>query len=165
MKKRYFILGIIIILLDQIVKYLMINKDIVVIENVLKFSFTKNYGMAFSIGNGIISIIISSILIILLIAFIIVKRNEINNLIPFILILAGGISNLIDRIFRGYVIDYISVFKFAIFNIADSFIVIGVLMLVFVYIKGIMNKNVKKIKKYNKKNNKKYKRIKSRKCI
>lgn len=144
MKKIYFVFGILIIILDQIVKFLMIDKNIIIIENVLKFTFTKNYGMAFSIGNGLISIIISSVLIIVLLVFIIVKRNEIKNFMPYILILSGGFSNLIDRIFRGYVIDYISVFKFAIFNIADSFVVIGILMLVFIYIKTIFSKNEEK---------------------
>ena len=140
MKKRYFILGIIIILLDQLVKSLMINKNIVVIKNVFKFSFTKNYGMAFGIGNGLLPTVISAILMILLVIFIALKRHEIKNLLPFVFILSGGISNLIDRIFRGYVIDYISAFNFPIFNIADSFIVVGVFIIIFIYIKRFINK-------------------------
>ena len=140
MKKRYFILGIIIILVDQIVKSLMINKNIIVIENVLKFTFTRNYGMAFGIGNGALPAVISGILIILLVIFIALKRHEIKNPLPFVLILSGGISNLIDRIIRGYVIDYISAFNFPIFNIADSFIVVGIFIIIFVYIKRFINK-------------------------
>ena len=49
------------------------------------------------------------------------------------MILGGGISNLIDRLFRGYVIDYIdinNIFKYPIFNLADIFIVIGVITIV-----------------------------------
>lgn len=50
-----------------------------------------------------------------------------------IMIISGGISNLIDRIFRGYVVDYIDInqiFKYPIFNIADISIVLGVILLI-----------------------------------
>ena len=57
-----------------------------------------------------------------------------NNLkIGLLLILSGGISNLIDRLFRGYVIDYLDlteVLNFPVFNIADSLIVIGAIIMI-----------------------------------
>ena len=48
----------------------------------------------------------------------------------FTMVIAGGVSNLLDRIFRGYVVDFIDVsdlFSFAIFNVADIFIVVGII--------------------------------------
>jgi len=55
----------------------------------------------------------------------------------FSLILAGGIGNLIDRIFRGYVIDYIDIskiFSYPVFNFADICIVIGVILVIIIII-------------------------------
>ena len=50
------------------------------------------------------------------------------------MILAGGIGNMIDRLFRGYVIDFIDTPFIATFNLADSFVVIGVILLSITYI-------------------------------
>lgn len=66
--------------------------------------------------------------------FIISRINEINNkeLSAMSLIIAGGIGNLIDRIFRGYVIDFIDinpVFKYPVFNIADICVVVGCIII------------------------------------
>ena len=79
-------------------------------------------------------IIINVIIIGILMKFVISKRDEINNalLIAISLIIAGGIGNLIDRIFRGYVIDFIDinpVFKYPVFNIADIFVVTGCIVI------------------------------------
>lgn len=57
------------------------------------------------------------------------------------MIISGGLSNLIDRLFRGYVVDYIDVnqiIKYPVFNIADISIVIGCLLLIgYIFIKTI----------------------------
>lgn len=71
---------------------------------------------------------------------------ELGVLISLVLILAGGISNLFDRIFREYVIDFIDInlFNFPNFNIADISITIGIFLLGILILKNINQKEDKK---------------------
>ncbi len=141
-KKILFIVFIILIsiCIDQIVKQVIIknilNSSIEIINGVLDFTYVENTGGAYGIGsNNILMFIIINVIIIgILMKFVISKRDEINNalLIAISLIIAGGIGNLIDRIFRGYVIDFIDinpVFKYPVFNIADIFVVTGCIVI------------------------------------
>ena len=147
-KSKVITIGIIILLLiilfDQVTKMILINQNITIIPNFLSFNYTQNTGVAFNIGtNNIITIIIINVIIIgLIIKFI--KDNDLNigALISLFIVLAGGISNLIDRIFRGFVIDFIDVniFNFPNFNIADICIVLGIVFLIFIIIKSTINK-------------------------
>ena len=138
------ILGICIILLDQITKVILIGKNITVIPNVLNFTYTENTGVAFGIGsNNLLFIIIVNIIVLgMIIKFIKEREEQVNFsiLISLILILSGGIGNLIDRIVRGYVIDFIdiNVFNFPNFNIADISISIGIILLIFILCKSIL---------------------------
>ena len=141
MKKKIFIftvLSFLIVLIDRVVKilvnrYISLNKVIDIIKNFIYITNVHNQGAAFSIMYGErIMLILISIVFLGLIIYYIKKHNKYN--IEFIFVVGGLIGNLIDRIIFGYVIDYIgvSIFKynFPIFNIADSFIVIGALIFV-----------------------------------
>ena len=141
-KKILLIIFIILIsiCIDQIVKQIVIknvfSSSIQIIKGVLNFTYVENTGGAYGIGsnNILIFIIINVIIIGILMKFVISKRDEINNalLIAISLIIAGGMGNLIDRIFRGYVIDFIDinpVFKYPVFNIADIFVVTGCIVI------------------------------------
>ena len=144
MKKYIPIIGIILfIIIDQILKVLC-AKDLMLIEGVLKFSNVQNTGGAFGIFNtNIIMItILNLILIALMIRFIIIRRKYMNNLvyIGLLFLIAGGISNLIDRIFRGYVVDYIDftqIIDFPVFNLADIVLVVGWFLLIIGILKDI----------------------------
>lgn len=129
-----------LIIIDQVVKFSVIkniyNSEITIINGILNLKYVENTGGAFGIGNDstIMFVIVNIIVITLITKFIISKNNEVPTyiLISLGLILAGGIGNLIDRIFRGFVIDYIDfnpLIKFSIFNIADICIVIGCIII------------------------------------
>ena len=150
----WIIITIIAILIDQVVK-VIISRELVdciisIIPNVLNLTYVKNTGAAFGIGNNSTSmfIIVNVIVIGLIVYFIFSKKEEISKaiLVSLHLIIAGGISNLIDRIIRGYVIDYIDIsqlIKYPVFNLADMLIVIGCIIIAICIIKD----NVAKKKK------------------
>ena len=138
--KLYFLsFSIFIIFIDQFTKYLMfynyksfINKDFIL----FRLDLVKNYGAAFNIlsGNRIFLSCIS-ILISILLTYLILKKNTLNSieLISYSFILGGTIGNGIDRILRGFVVDFINlnIINFPVFNIADISINIGFVFLLY----------------------------------
>ena len=126
--KLYFLsLSIFIVLIDQFTKNLMfnntklfVNKDFIL----FKLDLVKNYGAAFNIfsGSRIFLSFISIIFSILLIYFIL-SKNTLNSydLYSYSFILGGTIGNGMDRILKGFVIDFINlnIINFPVFNIAD----------------------------------------------
>ena len=138
--KLYFVsLSIFIVLIDQFTKYLMFyNKELFVNKDFLlfKLDFVKNYGAAFNILSGsrvflsLISIIFSILLI-----YLIFRKNSLNSfdLYSYSFILGGTIGNGIDRIYRGFVVDFINlnIINFPVFNIADVSINIGFIILLY----------------------------------
>ena len=153
MKLKHYIIGIVIIIVDQLSKFLITNKSISLIPNFLEFNYTKNTGGAFGIGRINYILIISILIIIGIIVFLIKENKKITNFIPFVLILSGSIGNLIDRIFRGYVIDYIDInlLNFPNFNIADISIVFGVIILLYIILCKHTSDNENSIYKVHKK--------------
>ena len=138
-KLYFFSLSIFIILIDQFTKYLIfynhkifLNKDFLL----FKLDIVKNYGAAFNIFSGsrvflsLISIIFSTLLI-----YLIFRKNTLNSidLYSYSFILGGTIGNGIDRIFKGFVIDFINLnfINFPVFNIADISINIGFIFLLY----------------------------------
>ena len=136
MKKRFYLYFLIIIILDQISKYFVIGKNVDIIPSFFKVLYTENYGGAFGIGTLNIIAIFSIVIIALILFYIIKNYKKIPNFLPYILVLAGSVSNLIDRIFRGYVIDFIkfNIFNFPCFNIADISITIGIFIFIILII-------------------------------
>ena len=111
-----------------------LNQSIEIIPNFLNITYVHNIGAAFSLFEGARwFFIITAIIILNVIYLFFIKDKTLKNgeIILYSLLISGIIGNLIDRILFGYVIDFIDVniFNFAIFNLADSFIVIAVILL------------------------------------
>ena len=144
MYKKLFIFSIMFLLIDQISKglvnlYMNVNESIKLF-NLLSITYVHNTGAAFSMLEGarwlfiILGIVTMNVIFIFFI-----KDKELNNfeIVIYSLLLSGIMGNLIDRFLYGYVIDFIDVnlFNFAIFNLADSFMVVGVILLMMGMIK------------------------------
>ncbi len=130
------LLIVFLIILDQTTKIMVINTikgdSVNIIKDLLNFTYVENSGVAFGINsNGRITNIITNIIVLVVVIKFIINQKEMINKFTYIslsLILAGGFGNLIDRIFRGAVVDFIDIspmFNFPTFNIADIFVVIG----------------------------------------
>ena len=140
----YVLLSMLIILSDQFTKnFIYINHKSLINNDLLLFSidYVKNYGAAFNIlsGSRIFLSTVSTIITLLLIYFILYKKNISNiDLCSYSFILAGTIGNGIDRITKGYVIDFINLnfIDFPVFNIADVSINIGFIFIIYGLIKN-----------------------------
>ena len=134
---NYFIIISFFCIIDQLSKiYIDLNYHKLLSKDLLVFTIdlVRNYGAAFNIlsGNRLLLSFISIISTIILSYFIFISENKFINRYGLSFILAGSIGNGIDRILKGYVIDFIKIkfIDFPVFNIADIVINIGVLILI-----------------------------------
>lgn len=137
----YFLLTLIIVVIDQISKYyaqtlLQGGPSIPLIQDVFHLTYARNTGAAFSIlqGNQFLLKGVTTVIMIFLVGYlyqVTKEKGQILFKISLAFILGGGIGNLIDRIRLDYVIDYFdfTLINFAIFNVADSFVVVGTILL------------------------------------
>lgn len=121
---------------DQVIKYLVVenlkpNGVITAIPGFLQFVYVENTGAAFGMFGDftmILTIITAICIVVVLAAMIFYQKHTFFSRAASILIVSGGIGNLIDRFLLGYVVDYIQVSFFPpIFNLADCFVVVGVI--------------------------------------
>ena len=138
---RYYllILSTIIIVLDQLTKYLIDTKSISLLNKDLiffKFDYVRNFGAAFNLFSGnrfLLSFL--SVLVSIILLYIISTNKIINNieLLSYSFILGGTIGNGIDRLSKGFVIDFINLnfINFPVFNIADISINIGLIFIIY----------------------------------
>ena len=133
-----FIIAILILSLDQLTKILatnnlLLNQSLPVIKNIFHLSLIHNRGAAFGIlKNQIPLFIFTSLSAITLIIFNL-KDERYRKLniysLSLGLILSGALGNFIDRLFFGYVIDFLDFRIWPVFNVADSAITIGAILL------------------------------------
>ena len=157
MQKKIVIFTVLFLLIDQISKIIVDNtisldNSYMIADRFIYITKSYNTGIAWSMlsNKPYLVIIISIIIFILLILYMRKFQDNKQNILAFSLIYGGLLGNLIDRIIYGHVIDFIDImifnYDYPIFNIADSFIFIGVILLIWRIYLGEDNENSSKRK-------------------
>lgn len=147
MNKNVSILGVVLIIVDQILKLVIsglipLGESIEVIKNFFYITYVNNYGGAWSIlNNQVVYLVIITILVLfMLIKYMGKFKVNIRNEIAFGLLFGGIFGNLIDRVCFGFVKDFLDFkifgYNFPVFNFADIAIFFGVILLGIAIIKG-----------------------------
>lgn len=136
----YLAIMAVLVFIDQCSKQLVLRdlaggKVITPLPHILQFRYVENTGAAFSVLTGKTLLLAAVTALILLIAIgllIFEKIPGVLNQLAVVLMAAGGLGNLIDRVFRHFVVDFIEVLftKFAVFNFADCCVTIGAAILI-----------------------------------
>jgi len=149
-KKKYVLIFTLIIVFDQITKFIIkayfepdaFYKSIPVIKDFFTIRYVKNQGAVWGIfSNPSHSIVPKLITVLSMVALVIVIYYFLKihakcawELVSLSFIIGGAVGNIIDRIIQGYVVDFLDVyiknFHWPTFNVADSFISIGVVILI-----------------------------------
>ena len=125
---KYSLLVTVLVVLDQVSKYIFTGKN-TSLFGFVSFTYAENTGAAFSLfQNQNFTLIIVSFLALGFVLYYLKSYP-----LALSLILAGLLGNLADRIFFGFVRDFISVGNFPIFNIADSCNTIGIVLLLYAF--------------------------------
>ncbi|WP_249317296.1 signal peptidase II [Gehongia tenuis] len=138
----FLLIAALIVGLDQLTKYLAVQYlmplpfgDLPLWKNVFHLTYTENYGAAFGLMEGarpfFLAITIIFVAVIIVYYFKNRKRTTRLFMLSLSFLVGGALGNFIDRLFQGYVVDffYFKAINFAIFNVADMFVVIGGILL------------------------------------
>lgn len=149
-----FLIIILGLILDRITKLWAINQlsrvsEIVVIKNFFSFFYVENRGAAFGIFQnkvGFLTLITLAVMLAIIYYFIKYKPSSKILKISLALIISGAIGNLIDRIYYKYVVDFLTlhykeIYYFPTFNIADTLVVSGTILLAIYFVREDKNGN------------------------
>jgi signal peptidase II len=130
-----------LVLMDQLSKIMVVSnlnigEVIKIIPNFFYLTYLENTGAAWSLfQNGRYFFIVFTIILISVIGYILTKKIEPLLHFSLLLVLSGAIGNLIDRVLKGSVTDFIGIllgnYHYPIFNLADCFVVIGMFILTY----------------------------------
>ncbi len=140
-----------LVVIDQIIKlfvdlYLKPVGSVPVINKILQLSYYENDGAMMGLMSGKTVIMTVLALICLGVISFVIFSGKVRFGVDYcciVLMMSGGLGNIIDRIFRGYVIDYIEVLfiDFYIFNFADCLVTVAAVLLIINQIYGIIREN------------------------
>ena len=129
------------IILDVVTKKIVVDnmalyEEIPVIKGVFHWKYIQNRGAAFGMlaDNREVFLVISSVAIVVMAIYLLFTRTDrLWWMIGIGMLVGGGIGNMIDRIALGYVVDfiYVALIDFAVFNVADCFVCVGVALLMY----------------------------------
>jgi signal peptidase II len=136
------IASILAFVLESIIKYSIVNKipaqGFYLFNPILQIIYTPNYNIAFSLPLPYVIVIVIVIVALLFLSFLWVQNLKSGNLkllFAISLVITGALSNLVDRFALGYVVDYVNIHIWPIFNLADCLIVAGVVIYILSEIK------------------------------
>ena len=146
----YILLMVAIIFADQLTKWLAViclkgEESFPFWENVFHFTYVENTGSAFGMLKDHRWVFMSVSTVVLIVALLIffIYYKKLTRLMRWAIcfLIAGGIGNMIDRVFLGYVVDFLdfTLIDFAVFNVADSFVCIGAGLLLLWYVLDAVN--------------------------
>lgn len=134
----YVLLLIATVISDQWLKYWIVNhlavgESMPFIPHILQLERLHNYGAAFSSLTGKTALLLGMTVVLLLVMAVLLVRRIVQHplgVIACVLILGGGIGNMIDRVTLGYVVDMFDLllFEYPVFNLADCFVVVGAIL-------------------------------------
>lgn len=119
----------------QVIQYLSGGRVVTVLPRLLQFRYMENTGAAFSVLTGrtlFLSVATALILAVAVLLLVFQKVPKTLDQVAIVLLVAGGAGNLIDRVARHYVVDFIEVLftNFAVFNFADCCVTVGAAILI-----------------------------------
>jgi len=128
------VLGLLLFLTDRGLKYFFLHSPhhFELGGDYLKLELATNPGIAFSLPVNLSWLIFLTVVILLVLVYFLIKFWQQQKIWPVLgleLVVVGAFSNLLDRLYQGQVIDYLSVKYFTVFNLADVMICIGVAIL------------------------------------
>ncbi|QXE03381.1 signal peptidase II [Terribacillus sp. DMT04] len=138
----YFIIAIIAVIIDQLTKLAVVKnmtegESIPIIDNFLYLSSHRNRGAAWGMLEGQFWFFyLVTAIVIVIVSYYIVKYSKESKLMgaSLALVLGGAIGNFIDRLFRKEVVDFVDTrfgdYHYPIFNVADSCLVVGVILII-----------------------------------
>ncbi len=138
MKIKEILIVVIVLIIDLLTKTIIqtninLHREIYIIKDFFYITYTKNIGAGWSIleGQQLLLSLVAVIAIIGMLVWMVKNKNESMYLrLPVSLMIAGALGNLIDRLYFGYVRDFIGFiifgYHFPIFNVADMALTIGV---------------------------------------
>lgn len=129
------LLTIVVILIDQISKFFVVKflyqGQLDIIPNIFSLTYVENYGTAwglFAEFNAVIQVILPIVIIGILMYFSYTSKSN-SDIVFSTFILGGAIGNYIDRMMRGFVVDFLDFKVWPVFNFADVMIVIGCILM------------------------------------
>ena len=137
----YFLGAVLLAVLDQLSKLAVLQflkpvTTIPILEGIFHLTYCENRGAAFGILQGRFGLLfVITALVVLVVTVYMIKRKPKNPLLvsAITLLIGGALGNLIDRVFRGFVVDFLdfALIHFPVFNLADCFVVVGAVLLIF----------------------------------